>query len=49
MFNGTGTIILEQVKMFFITDNSSGYYTINLTSAMADANGAVGFYSKWYS
>jgi len=41
-FNGTGTVAIRASQnVSSITDNSSGYYTINLTSAMADANGAA--------
>ena len=41
-FNGTGTVAIRASQnVSSITDNSSGYYTVNLTSAMADANGAA--------
>ena len=41
-FNGTGTVAIRASQnVSSITDVSSGVYTVNLTSAMADANGVV--------
>ena len=41
-FNGTGTVsIRASQNVSSITDVSSGVYTVNLTSAIADANGVV--------
>ena len=38
-FNGTGTVaIQDQLNVTSITDNGLGNYTVNLTSALADAN-----------
>jgi hypothetical protein len=46
-FNGTGTVAIRgSFNVTSITDNSTGNYTVNLTTAMADINysicGAVG-------
>lgn len=43
-FNGTGTVAIRQAfNVTSITDNGVGDYTVNFTSAMADANySAVG-------
>jgi hypothetical protein len=41
-FNGTGTpAIRASGNVSSITDNGTGSYTVNLTTAMPDANGAV--------
>jgi len=41
-FNGTGTVaIRESGNVSSITDNNTGDYTLNFTSALADANYAV--------
>jgi hypothetical protein len=42
-FNGTGTVAIRaQFNVSSITDNGTGDYTVNFTTAMADANyGAV--------
>jgi len=41
-FNGTGTVaIRESANVASITDNGTGDYTLNYTSALADANYAV--------
>ena len=41
-FNGTGTVaIKESGNVSSITDNGTGYYTVNLTTAMPDANYCV--------
>lgn len=38
-FNGTGTVAIRQAfNVSSITDNGVGDYTVNFTSAMADAN-----------
>ena len=38
-FNGTGTVAIRaQFNVSSITDNGSGYYTINLTNALIDTN-----------
>lgn len=41
-FNGTGTVAIRgSYNVSSITDNGTGDYTVNLTSAVTDANGAV--------
>ena len=41
-FNGTGTVaIRESYNVSSITDNGTGNYTVNFTTAMPDANYAV--------
>lgn len=41
-FNGTGTVAIRASgNVSSITDNGVGRYTANLTTAMADTNGAV--------
>lgn len=41
-FNGTGTVaIRSQFNVSSITDNGVGDYTVNFTSAMADANYSI--------
>lgn len=41
-FNGTGTVsIRESANASSITDNGTGNYTVNFTTAMTDANYAV--------
>lgn len=41
-FNGTGTVaILASYNVTSITDNGTGLYTINFTTALTDANYAV--------
>lgn len=38
-FNGTGTVaIRDSFNVTSITDNGTGHYTVNLTTAMASAN-----------
>jgi predicted PhzF superfamily epimerase YddE/YHI9 len=38
-FNGTGTVAIRQsYNVSSITDNGTGNYTVNLTSALTDAN-----------
>jgi hypothetical protein len=41
-FNGTGTVAIRaQMNVSSITDNGTGDYTVNFTTAMTDANYAV--------
>ncbi|UOF82816.1 hypothetical protein [Caudoviricetes sp.] len=41
-FNGTGTVAIRRAfNVSSITDNGTGDYTVNFTSAMVDANYAV--------
>jgi hypothetical protein len=41
-FNGTGTVaIRESGNVSSITDNGTGDYTVNFTTAMADANYSI--------
>jgi hypothetical protein len=41
-FNGTGTVAIRRAfNVSSITDNSSGNYNVNFTTAMVDANYAV--------
>lgn len=41
-FNGTGTVAIRaSFNVASITDHATGAYTVNLTTAMADANYAV--------
>ena len=41
-FDGTGTVaIRESGNVSSITDNGVGYYTVNFTTAMTDANYAI--------
>jgi hypothetical protein len=43
-FNGTGTVaIRESANVSSVTDNATGDYTVNFTSAMPDANYCVLF------
>lgn len=43
-FNGTGTVAIRaSFNVSSITDNGAGDYTLNFTSALADANYAVAF------
>lgn len=43
-FNGTGTVAISASgNVSSITDNGTGDYTLNFTSALADANYAVTF------
>jgi hypothetical protein len=43
-FNGTGTVAIRaSYNVSSITDNGTGDYTVNFTSALADANYAVTF------
>ena len=41
-FNGTGTVAIRaQFNVSSITDNGTGNYTVNFTTAMPDTNGCV--------
>jgi len=41
-FNGTGTVAIRaSLNVSSITDNGTGDYTVNFTTAFADANYAV--------
>ena len=41
-FNGTGTVAIQQAfNVSSITDNGTGDYTLNFTTALADANYAI--------
>ena len=41
-FNGTGVVAIRaSYNVSSITDNGVGLYTVNLTSALVDANGAI--------
>ena len=41
-FNGTGTVAIRaSFNVSSITDNGSGYYTVNFTTSLSDANYAV--------
>ena len=41
-FNGTGTVAIRRsFNVSSITDNGTGDYTVNLTTAMPDVNGTV--------
>jgi hypothetical protein len=41
-FNGTGTVAIRRAfNVSSITDNGTGDYTVNFTSAMSDANYAI--------
>lgn len=41
-FNGTGTVAIRAAyNVTSITDNGTGYYTVNFTTALPDANYAV--------
>lgn len=43
-FNGTGTVAINgQFNVSSITDNGTGDYTINFTTAMPDANYVISF------
>jgi hypothetical protein len=48
-FNGTGTVAIRgSFNVSSITDNGTGQYTLNFTSAMQDLNYAT-IGSAWYS
>jgi hypothetical protein len=41
-FNGTGTVAIRRAfNVASITDNATGDYTVNLTTAVVDTNGAL--------
>lgn len=45
-FNGTGTVAIRAgFNVSSITDNGTGNYTVNFTTAMPDANYAIGGYA----
>lgn len=45
-FNGTGTVAIRaSLNVSSITDNGTGDYTVNFTSALTDANYAASLYS----
>jgi hypothetical protein len=47
-FNGTGTVAIRgSFNVSSITDNGTGAYTINFTTAMPDANYAVSGTAGW--
>ena len=49
-FNGTGTVaIRDSFNVSSITDNGTGDYTINFTTAMPDANYSVVGSGQWIS
>ena len=49
-FNGTGTVAIRSSgNVSSITDNGTGDYTVNFTTAMPDANYAVNATGKWAS
>ena len=49
-FNGTGAVAIRASgNVSSITDNGTGDYTVNFTTAMSDANYAVNATSKWAS
>ena len=42
-FNGTGTVAIRgSANVSSITDNGTGNYDVNLTTAMSDTNGSIG-------
>jgi len=42
-FNGTGTVAIRgSANVSSITDNGTGDYDVNLTTAMSDTNGSIG-------
>lgn len=46
-FNGTGTVVIRASgNVSSITDNGTGDYTVNFTTAMVDANYAINVCSK---
>ena len=48
-FNGTGTVAIRaSYNVSSITDNGTGDYTVNFTSAMVDANYAINGTAKTY-
>ena len=47
-FNGTGTVAIRRAfNVASITDNATGKYTVNFTTAMADANYALAGFSTF--
>ena len=48
-FNGTGTIAArDSVNVASLTDNGTGYYTVNLTNSMGNATYALSLSSDSY-
>ena len=46
-FNGTGTVAIRRAfNVSSITDNGTGLYTVNFTTAMVDANYAIVMYNN---
>jgi hypothetical protein len=49
-FNGTGTVAIRAAgNVASITDNGTGDYTVNFTTAMPDANYAVSTVESYYA
>jgi hypothetical protein len=49
-FNGTGTVaIRDSFNVSSITDNGTGDYTVNFTTAMPNANYALAGTTVWFS
>ena len=49
-FNGTGTVAIRAAyNVSSITDNGTGYYTVNFTTAMPDSNYSVGCATSYIS
>jgi len=47
-FNGTGTVAIRaSFNVSSITDNGTGDYTVNFTTALADANYALATATQW--
>ena len=47
-FNGTGTVAIRaSLNVSSITDNGTGDYTVNFTTAMPDSNYAVAGAGRW--
>ena len=47
-FNGTGTVAIRaSFNVSSITDNGTGDYTVNFTTAMPDVNYSVGQSNRW--
>ena len=48
-FNGTGTVAIRRAfNVSSITDNGTGLYTVNFTTAMADANYTISGSTRSY-
>jgi len=49
-FNGTGVVAIRgSYNVSSITDNGTGYYTVNLTNAVANANYCVATSTQYYN